>query len=103
MDSINVIAIGSSMMASGRRASLARERSVSSAVSDTPVRIVPSALTAGVGALGVFRGIGANLLQRRSAQDFVQRAQVPGGRRRLVALLAHGLADGGVQGAGLAD
>src|SRR5271165_4081657 len=75
MVSISLIAIGSSMIASSRRASLARDRSVSSAVSETPRNVVASAL----------------VMAMTSSQHLVECPQVAGGGRRLVPLLAHGL------------
>jgi hypothetical protein len=47
MESASRIAIGSSMIESGLRASLARTCKVSSAVSETPVSTVPSAFAVG--------------------------------------------------------
>src|SRR5262245_29874023 len=98
MESATVMAIGSSMMESGRRASFARTRRVSSAVSETPVSAEPSTFGVEVPVIGPnvpkTRAAG---FKPRSAQDFLDGAQVAGGRRGLVALLAHGLADGAVQ------
>src|SRR3954467_10920276 len=85
MESASSIAIGSSMIESGLRASFARTRKVSSAVSETPVSTVPSPWPS----------------ERHSFQNLVDSAQVAGSRRRLVALLAHRLPDRGVQRAGL--
>src|SRR5262245_30654436 len=64
MESASSIAIGSSMIESGLRASFARTRRVSSAVSETPVNTVPSALAVGVEVIEsdpIFRGRGVPL------------------------------------------
>jgi hypothetical protein len=48
MESASLIAIGSSMIESGLRASFARTRKVNNAVSETPVNTVPSAFAVGM-------------------------------------------------------
>src|SRR5690606_37905561 len=84
MASRNRMAIGSERIASGNAAWLARPFSVNSAVSETPVRSADSE----------WRSVtGLNL----PAQDFVQRPQVAGGGRGLVAAIAHRPSDRGGQ------
>src|SRR6476620_2097888 len=90
MESTSSTAIGSSMIESGRRASFARTCRVISAVSDTPVKTASTFL----------RDAGEEFtiaMYPSSAQQLFDRTQVPRGGRRLVPLLAHGLADRAVE------